>query len=78
STAGGAGGASEDEGDPVAGGAAVILQAGEPRSLDPAALSNTYAHQPALGNAIYGTLMTNNVETYAPEYKMATDFSTTD
>ncbi len=32
-------------GDPVAGGSATVLQAGEPRSLDPAALSNTWAHQ---------------------------------
>lgn len=67
-----------NEGDPVTGGAARILQTGEPRSLDPAALSNTWAHQPALGNALYGALMVNNIETLAIEYKMATDFSTTD
>ncbi|MEE2030672.1 ABC transporter substrate-binding protein [Rhodococcus chondri] len=51
---------------------------GEPRSLDPAALSNTWAHQATLGNALYGSLMINNDETYELEYKMATDFSTTD
>ncbi|WP_051121939.1 ABC transporter substrate-binding protein [Nocardia sp. 348MFTsu5.1] len=71
-------GPSADEGDPVPGGTARVLQTGEPRSLDPAALSNTWAHQPVLGNALYGTLMINNIETFEIEYKMATDFSTTD
>lgn len=67
-----------DAGDPVAGGTGRILQMGEPRSLDPAALSNTWAHQPALGNALYGTLMVTANDTLELEYKMATDFSTAD
>ena len=67
-----------EAGDPVAGGTARILQMGEPRSLDPAALSNTWAHQPTLGNALYGTLMITNNETLKPEYKMATAFSSDD
>ena len=71
-------GASEDEGTPVAGGSARILQSGEPRSLDPAALTNTWSHQPVLGNALYGALMVNNGESLAIEYKMATDFSSSD
>lgn len=71
-------GPAADEGDPVPGGTARVLQTGEPRSLDPAALSNTWAHQPVLGNALYGTLMINSIETLEIEYKMATDFSTTD
>ncbi|MGW0040225.1 ABC transporter substrate-binding protein [Rhodococcus sp. NPDC003348] len=65
-------------GDPVAGGEIRAMQTGEPRSLDPASLSNTWAHQPTLGNALYGTLMVNNVETLEIEYKMATGFTTTD
>ena len=71
-------GAAADVGEPVSGGVLRALQTGEPRSLDPANLSNTWAHQPILGNALYGTLMINNSETLELEYKMATDFSTTD
>ncbi|PYE16395.1 peptide/nickel transport system substrate-binding protein [Williamsia limnetica] len=68
----------EDEGEPVPGGTLRVIQTGEPRSLDPAALSNTWAHQPVVGNGLYGTLMINNIENFTIEYKMATDFSTTD
>ncbi|PYE16269.1 peptide/nickel transport system substrate-binding protein [Williamsia limnetica] len=70
--------ASEDEGDPVSGGSASIIQVSEPRTLDPASLGNVWATQPELGNALYGTLMINNVESLDIEYKMAEDFSTTD
>ena len=73
----GAGGA-EEVGDPVAGGSLDVIQMGEPRSLDPAALSNTFAHQPTLGNALYGSLIINDHETQDIEYKMATDFTTAD
>jgi peptide/nickel transport system substrate-binding protein len=69
---------SEDTGEPVAGGTLRAIQTGEPRSLDPAALANTWAHQPLVGNSLYGTLMINNIEDFTIEYKMATDFSTTD
>ena len=71
-------GSSADAGDPVSGGTLRTIQMGEPRSLDPAALSNTWAHQPILGNALYGTLMINNLETLEVEYNMATGFATTD
>lgn len=67
-----------EEGGPVAGGSATILQAAEPPSLDPASMSNVYAFHAALGNALYGTLMINDTETFEIEYKMATDFSSTD
>ncbi len=70
--------APSESGDPVAGGTLEVLQTGEPRSLDPAALTNYWAFQPTLGNALYGTLMVNDVETLEIEYKMATEFSTTD
>lgn len=69
---------SAETSEPVVGGLARILQPAEPRSLDPAALSNTWSHQPVIGNALYGTLMTNNTTTLEIEYKMATGFSTTD
>ncbi|MDV6265179.1 ABC transporter substrate-binding protein [Rhodococcus globerulus] len=65
-------------GEPVLGGIARILQPAEPRSLDPAALTNSWAHQPVIGNALYGTLMINDTVTLEIEYTMATDFSTTD
>lgn len=70
--------ADADAGDPVAGGAGRIFQVSEPRSLDPAAMGNSWATYSFLGDALYGTLMTNDVETYDIEYKMAEDFSTSD
>lgn len=66
---------SAGEGDsPVPGGTANILQPAEPRSLDPAALSNSWSHHPVIGNALYGTLMTLDPETLELGYKIATDF----
>lgn len=65
-------------GDPVSGGAGRAIMAGEPRSLDPATLSNTWAHQGILGNSLYGTLMINDTKTLDVTYTMAEDFSTTD
>lgn len=67
-----------DTSSPVAGGTLRVIQTSQPRSLDPAALSNTWAHQPVLGNALYGTLMINNPDTNEIEYKIATDFTSTD
>jgi peptide/nickel transport system substrate-binding protein len=66
------------DGEPVSGGVVRAIQMGEPRSLDPAALSNTWAHHPVLGNALYGTLMIDNPDTLEIEYRIATDFSTDD
>lgn len=65
-------------GDPVSGGTLRALQFSEPRTLDPAGLSNTWVHQPLLGNALYGTLMINNTETLGIEYTMATSFDSAD
>lgn len=39
---------------------------------------NTWSHQPVLGNALYGTLMVNDIDTFDIEYTMAEDFSTVD
>ena len=68
----------EPVGDPVSGGSATMIQVREPVSLDPAALSNNWVGQSLLGNALYGTLMIDNPETLEIEYRMASDFSTTD
>ncbi|AYJ52095.1 ABC transporter substrate-binding protein [Rhodococcus sp. P1Y] len=65
-------------GDPVPGGAAEVMQTSEPRSLDPAVLGNTTSTQGFLGNALYGTLLINDVETTEIEGQMATDFVTDD
>lgn len=73
-----AGAAPDAEGEPVSGGSARILQIAEPQSLDPARLSNTWAHMAALGNALYGTLMVNDTENFELDYKMATGFTSTD
>ncbi|WP_330136142.1 ABC transporter substrate-binding protein [Rhodococcus artemisiae] len=65
-------------GNPATGGRLSALQIGEPRTLDPAGLSNTWVHQPLLGNALYGTLMINDPDTNEIEYTMATGFDSTD
>ncbi|MGC7101496.1 ABC transporter substrate-binding protein [Amycolatopsis lurida] len=65
-------------GDPVAGGSATILTITEPRSLDPASLSNAWAFHSVLGNALYGTLMTNDSKSNEIQYRMAESFTTKD
>lgn len=65
-------------GDPVRGGVARVVQNSEPRSLDPALLANSWANSPVVGNALYGTLMTNDLATDNVEYRMAEDFSSPD
>ncbi|CAI7975041.1 Extracellular solute-binding protein family 5 [Frankia sp. Hr75.2] len=63
--------------EPVAGGEARILTLSDPRTLDPAILGNAYASGALLGNALYGTLMTND-EADEVQYSMAESFTTTD
>ncbi|PBC57444.1 ABC transporter substrate-binding protein [Rhodococcus sp. ACPA1] len=65
-------------GDPVSGGTGLIIEQAEPRSLDPALISNSWANSPVLGNALYGTLMIDNPETGDIDFKLAEDFSSTD
>ncbi|MDV8068367.1 ABC transporter substrate-binding protein [Rhodococcus globerulus] len=65
-------------GEPVPGGDARVIQVNEPRTLDPAGLTNNWANHAFMGNALYGTLMTNDVESFDIEYKLAEDFTTTD
>jgi peptide/nickel transport system substrate-binding protein len=65
-------------GDPVRGGTARIIMINEPRSLDPAAMSNAWAFNAVLGNALYGTLMTNDVQTGRVDHQLAESFTSKD
>jgi peptide/nickel transport system substrate-binding protein len=71
-------GTDDSTGEPTAGGHLNAVQMTEPRTLDPASMSNSWAFQSFLGNALYGTLITNDVESLETGYSMATDFSTSD
>ncbi|MEU6644429.1 ABC transporter substrate-binding protein [Saccharomonospora sp. NPDC046836] len=73
-----AGSPEEPVGDPVAGGTAHILMITEPRALDPAVMSNVWALNAVLGNALYGTLLTNDENTGEIHYEMAESFTTED
>ncbi|PYE16330.1 peptide/nickel transport system substrate-binding protein [Williamsia limnetica] len=75
---GGGDGSAADEGDPVSGGALRAVQGGEPRSMDPASMINVWMAHGMLGNALYGTLMVNDPETFEIEPKMASEFSSDD
>lgn len=70
--------ASAATGEPVSGGAATVLMLSDPASLDPATLGNAYAITAVLGNALYGTLMTNDTETGELKFEMAESFTTED
>lgn len=73
-----AGSSGEPVGEPVAGGTARVIQITEPRNLDPATMANAWAMNGVLGNALYGTLMTNDAKTGEIEFTMAEDFATSD
>ncbi|WP_220277437.1 ABC transporter substrate-binding protein [Streptomyces himalayensis] len=62
----------------MAGGTARIIQISEPRHLDPAAMGNSWAINSFLGNALYGTLMTNDTKTGVVQFQMAKSFTTSD
>lgn len=72
------GGAAAPAGAPRSGGSLVALQVAEPRSLDPALLGNAHPTNGALGNALYGTLLTNDPQTGAIVFGMAESLTTTD
>ncbi|MEW2397248.1 ABC transporter substrate-binding protein [Streptomyces sp. NPDC046862] len=71
----GSGGAS---GKPVPGGAGKVLTLSEWRTLDPALNGNNFASGAIVGNALYGTLLTDDPESGKTQYSMATSFATTD
>jgi peptide/nickel transport system substrate-binding protein len=75
STTGGAGAAT---GKPVAGGSATVLTLGELRTLDPGKIGNNFASGGIQGNALYGTLLTDDPTSGKIQYSMAEQFSTAD
>ncbi|WP_029430116.1 ABC transporter substrate-binding protein [Blastococcus sp. URHD0036] len=75
---GGGGGGSEGSGEPVAGGTAAIGMVSEPRTLDPAYLSNNLTTNSLVGNALYGQLVTNDPITGEISTSMAESVETTD
>ncbi|MBA2947910.1 ABC transporter substrate-binding protein [Streptomyces himalayensis] len=71
-------GSTATAGKPVSGGTARVLQLSEPRSLDPALTGNSWVTGGFVGNALYGTLMTNDTRTGKVQFKMAESFTTED
>jgi peptide/nickel transport system substrate-binding protein len=65
-------------GEPVAGGEATVLMLSDPTTLDPARLGNTYAITPVLGNALYGTLLTDDEKTGEIRYSLVESFESAD
>ncbi|MFD9502961.1 ABC transporter substrate-binding protein [Streptomyces sp. NPDC060035] len=65
-------------GKPVSGGSALVLQLSEQAGMDPASLANEWAVNAFIGNALYGTLIVNDVATGEVRYKMAMSFATKD
>ncbi|MET7400583.1 ABC transporter substrate-binding protein [Dactylosporangium sp. NPDC005572] len=72
------GGGDASAGPPQSGGAITLLQVSEPRSLDPAVLSNGFSTNGALGNALYGALITNDPKTGALAYGLAQSLTSAD
>jgi peptide/nickel transport system substrate-binding protein len=70
--------AATDAGPPQRGGSAVLLQVTEPRTLDPAVLTNAFAGNGVVGNALFGTLLTTEQDTGELRYGLAEDLATTD
>lgn len=74
-TGGSAGGPT---GEPVKGGTLRVIEATEPRSLDPAQAGNTWGGAPVVGNALYGQLMVDDPTSGDVEYRIANSFETAD
>lgn len=70
--------AAEDAGPAQRGGSAVLLQITEPRTVDPAVMTNAYAGNGVVGNAIFGTLLTFDPTNGEITYGLAEDLSTSD
>ncbi|MEU9450509.1 ABC transporter substrate-binding protein [Streptomyces sp. NPDC048277] len=75
STSGSGGGAS---GKPVAGGSANVLTLSEWRTLDPALNGNNFASGAIVGNALYGTLLTDDPRSGRIQPSLATSFNSAD
>lgn len=50
------------DGEPQEGGTLQIIQASEPRGLDPTSMSNSFSTNTVVGNALYGQLLVNNAD----------------
>ena len=48
--------------DPVSGGSISMITMSEPRIMDPAVMSNSYATNGVVGNALFGTLLTDKLD----------------
>ncbi len=70
--------AGNGSGTPTPGGIVKLMQISEPRSLDPAVVSNSWSTNPVPGNALYGTLVTTDIETGELRPSMAESFESTD
>ncbi len=78
---GSGGGPGADAGEPQVGGEATIIQNAEPRSLDPAFISNNIAVNTLVGNALYGQLIVvapGSGDLGEVEYGLAESLETTD
>jgi peptide/nickel transport system substrate-binding protein len=71
-------GSGGSEGPPQPGGDITLLQVSEPRSLDPAGLNNGFPTNGALGNALYGALLTNDAKTGTLRNGLAESFTSSD
>ncbi|OHV40391.1 ABC transporter substrate-binding protein [Parafrankia soli] len=60
------------------GGEATVLMLSDPTTLDPARLGNAYAITPVLGNALYGTLLTDDEKTGEIQYSLVESFESAD
>ena len=78
STSSGGDGEETASGTPQRGGSAVLFQLSEPRTLDPAALGNSYAYNAILGHALYGALLTVDSDSGEIRYELAEDLSSSD
>jgi peptide/nickel transport system substrate-binding protein len=70
--------AETDAGPAQRGGTATLLQITEPRTLDPAVLTNAYAGNGVVGNALFGTLVTVDPTDGEVTYGLAEDLTTSD
>ncbi|MEU4657404.1 ABC transporter substrate-binding protein [Streptomyces sp. NPDC023723] len=71
-------GAAGATGKPVAGGSARVLTLSELRTLDPAQMGNNFVSGAIVGNALYGTLLTDDPESGKIKSSLAKSFDSSD
>ncbi|MFD4507382.1 ABC transporter substrate-binding protein [Streptomyces sp. NPDC058457] len=72
------GGSTGATGEPVAGGSARVLTLSELRTLDPAQMGNNFVSGAIVGNALYGTLLTDDPQSGKIRGSLAKSFSSSD